>query len=58
LNDEVIVDDYDLSLDPQAADGAYSVETGLDRPDTGGRLPVGNQTAMVLGEWVTIGRGD
>jgi 4-amino-4-deoxy-L-arabinose transferase-like glycosyltransferase len=58
LTDEVIVDDYDLPLDPHAAAGTYSVEIGLYRPDTGVRLPVGNQTAVVLGERVTVGRGN
>ena len=55
LTGEYLTDPYTLSLPASLLPGAYRLEVGLYRPDTGERLPVNTRTGTSASSSVPIG---
>lgn len=51
---EVIVDDYQIGVDPDAPAGEYRLEIGMYQPATGTRLPTSDQAGRPLGDYVLL----
>jgi len=58
--DEVIVDEYEITVDPEARTGDYQLEIGMYDPDSGARLPIFEkgeiQGDRILLEKVAVGK--
>ena len=54
MADEVIVDDYEITVDPGAPPGEYRLEVGMYEPVTGRRLPISDRTGAVLGDYILL----
>ncbi len=53
---EIIVDEYDIAIPPETAEGDYALITGMYDPQTGNRLPIWDESGTSLGDPVVIGR--
>jgi hypothetical protein len=58
--DEVIVDEYEITVDPEARTGDYQLEIGMYDPDSGARLPIFEkgeiQGDRILLEKIAVGK--
>jgi len=54
LRGEVIVDQYEVPIQPNAPPGQYSVEIGMYQAETGERLPIINQKGQVVDNRVLL----
>lgn len=52
---EYIVDNYDLTIKPDAPPGPYQIEVGMYDPDTVARLPVADAHGKPVGDRVLLG---
>ena len=56
LSGQVVVDPYELIIDPQAPPGQYTVEIGMYDPATGARLPIVDGSGRPLGDRLLLGQ--
>jgi hypothetical protein len=54
LPGEVIVDQYEVPIQPNAPPGQYVIEVGMYRAETGQRLPIINRKGQVVGDRVLL----
>jgi len=54
LPGEVIVDQFEVPVQPDAPPGQYVIEVGMYRAETGQRLPIINQKGQVVGDRVLL----
>jgi hypothetical protein len=54
LRSEVIVDQYEVPIQPDAPPGQYVIEVGMYRAETGQRLPIINQKGKVVDNRVLL----
>lgn len=55
IEGEVIVDEYDIVVDPEAPTGEYVLEIGMYEAATGERLPVVDERGGSLGDRIILG---
>ena len=51
---EIIVDEYDIPIQPDAPPGRYTIEVGMYQVETGQRLPIINQEGQVLDDRIVL----
>ena len=51
---EIIVDAYDIPIQPDAPPGRYTIEVGMYQVETGQRLPIINQEGQVLDDRIVL----
>jgi hypothetical protein len=51
---EIIVDEYDIPIQPDAPPGQYIVEVGMYQVETGQRLPIINQNGQTIDDRVVL----
>jgi hypothetical protein len=56
LQDEVIVDQYEVSVQPDAPSGQYTIEIGMYQAETGERLSVLDQAGQVIDDKILLRR--
>jgi hypothetical protein len=54
LPGEVIVDQYEVPVQPDAPPGKYVIEIGMYRAETGERLPIINQKGQAVDDRVVL----
>jgi hypothetical protein len=51
---EIIVDEYDIPIQPDAPPGQYIIEVGMYQVETGQRLPIINQNGQTIDDRVVL----
>ena len=49
VKDEIIVDEYEIPIQPDAPPGQHVIEIGMYQLETGQRLPVISQEGQIIG---------
>ena len=52
---EVVIDEYEIVVKPDAPPGQYVIEIGMYLPQSGQRLPVSDESGQVQGDRVLLG---
>jgi hypothetical protein len=54
VKDEIIVDEYEIPIQPDAPPGQYVIEIGMYQLETGQRLPVIGQDGQIIGSRILL----
>jgi len=54
VRDEIISDEYEIAVDPEAPPGEYVIEIGMYDASTGQRLPVSSARGELLGDRIVL----
>ncbi len=52
---EIIVDEYEIRLNPDAPRGEYTIEIGMYEAESGARLPILDGNGQVIGDHILLG---